>query len=322
MADFGILQPTPNFVAAALAGEQAGRQVAKQRAIDAATANVDLERPESIVPLLRVDPQTGAALIGAANKLAETKRDSESRAALSGYLSSLQPGQAPHPAAVTALMPSAPAIGASGIPPVAGVDGSPGAPATPPTDTNEITVTATSNDIHPDAAATARQHLIETDPQKFIDIQENLAKMDKAQRDKVEEQSSAFAAVGQAAARLPYEQRRAYIQSQAPFLAQHGVPADQIASFDPNDQNIFGVVSHVLGVKGILDQQDKDRNFGLASQRAGEDARHNHATEGVAAGALGVAKSRESREARKATATSSDMSGSTTDALLAAAGLR
>ncbi len=317
MADFGILQPTPNFAQAVLGGYQAGQQIAKQRRLDSALSGVDLEKPETILPLLRIDPATGAALVGASAKLADARRESEGRAALGNYLSALQPGQTPHAGAVQALMPGAPDIGASGVPSAAGAQ-------SPPTDQNEITVTAKPTASQPpaDAVAIARQHLIETDPKTFLDIQDNLSKMDEAQRKKTDEATSAFAAVGQNAAKLPYEQRRAYIQSQASYLAGHGVTADHITGFDPTDQNLFSEVGKALGVKGILEQQDKDRNFNLAQNRASEDARHNRASEGVAAGALGVAKSREAREAKKATQSASDLSGSTTDALLAAAGLR
>jgi len=65
MADFSLLQQ-PSFASAALGGYQAGQAMGRQKRVDAALGGVDLSRPETIVPVLQIDPQTGAQLMQAA----------------------------------------------------------------------------------------------------------------------------------------------------------------------------------------------------------------------------------------------------------------
>lgn len=65
MPDFNILQQ-PNFAQAALGGFQAGQALGKQKRLDAALGQVDLSRPETIVPILQIDPATGTSLMSAA----------------------------------------------------------------------------------------------------------------------------------------------------------------------------------------------------------------------------------------------------------------
>lgn len=65
MPDFSLLQQ-PSFASAALGGYQAGQAMGRQKRVDAALGGVDLSRPETIVPVLQIDPQTGAQLMQAA----------------------------------------------------------------------------------------------------------------------------------------------------------------------------------------------------------------------------------------------------------------
>lgn len=65
MPDFSILG-SPDFAKAALGGYQAGRALGQQKRLDAALGAVDLSRPETIMPVLQIDPQTGSSLLGAA----------------------------------------------------------------------------------------------------------------------------------------------------------------------------------------------------------------------------------------------------------------
>lgn len=79
MPDFSLLQQ-PSFASAALGGYQAGQALGRQKRVDAALGGVDLSRPETIVPVLQVDPQTGAQLMQAAagvRKQADTARARE-----------------------------------------------------------------------------------------------------------------------------------------------------------------------------------------------------------------------------------------------------
>lgn len=79
MPDFNILQQ-PNFAQAALGGFQAGQALGKQKRLDAALGQVDLSRPETIVPILQIDPSTGTSLMSAAagvRKQTDTARTRE-----------------------------------------------------------------------------------------------------------------------------------------------------------------------------------------------------------------------------------------------------
>lgn len=65
MPDFSLLGNT-DFAKAALGGYQAGRALGQQKRLDAALGGVDLSRPETIMPILQIDPQTGTSLMTAA----------------------------------------------------------------------------------------------------------------------------------------------------------------------------------------------------------------------------------------------------------------
>lgn len=51
---------------------------------------------------------------------------------------------------------------------------------------------------------------------------------------------------------MPYEQRRPYIQSQLGLLAGAGLTQEQVAGFDPTDENIRGVTDTGLGLERAL----------------------------------------------------------------------
>lgn len=430
------LASQPNFAQAALSGFQAGHAIGKERAIQQAMTGLDVTKPETLGPLLRADPATGAALLSASIELHKAQTDAASKSVLTDYLLArdkarggaaltggaggsatsspappspdfmLNPG---NPAATAqSTIPSTSGPGATdpayqqwlaktGVTPTpdyntygafkAGVQPAanghlddtyklpnhvtystdslsskqPGAPpagtwtqTAPPaqgkpegtwafqaTATNvanaggidrlkqyfdqsepgntvilpdgtryvggsspsasnpngDIVVTAQNTAPQPSPLEAARTALMQSDPEKFIDLQSKIGAMDKADRERVDDASSTLAAMAQSVKMLPYEQRGAYIQQHKSELLQHGLTEQQIAGFDPTDQNIAAETNQALGVKGILEQQDKDRTFGLSSARFGEEQRHNRTDEGqgaarigIAAGQLGVAK--------------------------------
>lgn len=256
MPDFGLLQ-SPNFAAAALGGFQAGQQLGKQKRLESALQGVDITRPETIAPLLKVDPEHGVALLSASNALLKNERDLAARQATSEYLAARYSG------------------GASAAP--GGVTGGGMVAASP-------TVASTDN---PQASA-AWNKLIGADPEQAMALRQQLDQMDEKQRAKLIEAQDTLHDVAVATAGMPYDKRKAFIQSQAPFLANHYVTPDQIAGFDPTDENLDYVRAHALGVKGVAELADK------AAARA-ETARHNRATEGNAAGHLSLDRQREGR---------------------------
>lgn len=275
MPDFGLLGQMPNFAQAATAGYQAGQQIGRQKQLDAAMAGIDLERPETLLPVLRADPATGAALIGASVKLSSEKRDAASRQATAAYIKAMAGGGGSTPSAPT----MAPTASATPEGDLAVSSPQPGS-----TQQGDIVVTAPSQ-ADPNAV---RNAAIDADPTGFLDIQSKLGAMDETQRKRIADASGAFAAIGQQLLQVPYAQRSGYIQAHAADLMAHGVPADKIRAFDPTDQNIHFEVGQALGIKGQIDQADKDRAFALDQARFGETVHHNRVDEGQGAARIGL----------------------------------
>jgi len=316
MADFSLIQQ-PNFAQAALGGYQAGQKVGKQRQLDTAMAGIDLERPETLLPILRADPTTGAALIGASTKLAAEKRDQASRAATAAYIKSIAPtsaggvlGGTPSPSTPSSVAaPTDPAAGASA--PTADQSG-------------DIVVTAArAPTADPNAL---RNAAIDADPSAFLDMQSKLGAMTKTQRESLSDASEAFAAVGQRALEVPYAQRRGYIQAQAGYLTAHGISPQQIAGFDPTDDALHTEVGKALGVKGQLDQHNKDLDRQMEEAKFSESKRHTRVEEGQGAqriglegASVGLSRQRFELEKKKAGSAAGAVSGMSTDDLLAIA---
>lgn len=61
-----------------------------------------------------------------------------------------------------------------------------------------------------------------------------------------------FDQIGVQLAGLPYEQRKAALAAETPALVARGLPADQISSFDPTDDNIAMVHQQVAQLRGQL----------------------------------------------------------------------
>lgn len=278
MPDFGVLQ-MPNFVQAALGGYQAGQAIGKQRRLDSALGGVDFGRPETIMPVLQADPELGVSLLGASSKIAAATRESAVREATSNFLMD-RLGKGAAKGGGQAI--SAPGSGVTGPVPSSAM------PADP---NGDIVVTAKA------AGPTPEEQLIRADPQAWLDIQGNLGKLDENHRKAIAEAADAQGTVAQGAMALPYEQRRAYIQQNAGFLAAHGVTQAEIDGFDPTDAALKAQSDQALGVKGILDQRDKaadnaraDATLDLSRQRFAHDVSHDAQTLAVSQGNLAVSQ--------------------------------
>lgn len=206
--DFSLLRQ-PDFAAAALGGYQAGAAIGRQRRLDAALQSVDLEKPETIMQVLRADPQAGVQLLGASSALAKARQDTNHHVALTKYL--------------TDTVGSGAAVTAGGMP-----------------------GTSAQQTVSPDQA---RLTYMQDDPEGYI---EQIGKLDESTQKRLADASQAYAQVGAAAQQLPYEKRRAYIQSQAGFLAQHGVTPDHISGFDPTDFNLKAEITKSLDTQNAV----------------------------------------------------------------------
>jgi len=258
MPDFSLLQ-NPDFGRAALSGYQAGQAIGKQRRLNQALQGLDLSRPETVIPVLREDPSTGAALIGASMKIHAEDRADKSRAAMANYIKSEVGSGAPKDAAPP-------------IDPAAGMDAPAemGGPA-------EITVTAPAN---PNAA---RNAAIDADPEAFMKLQPEIMKMDEARLKKLDEATEAAGAIWQNALSMPEPQRKAYIATQVPYLVNHGFPADRVSQIDVSDNGLHGEIGKAIGVKGMIDQANKARDDKRQDESAAETRRHNRVEEGQSA---------------------------------------
>jgi hypothetical protein len=293
VVDFSLLQ-MPNFAQSALAGYQAGQQVTRQRRVDAALQGIDMERPESILPLIQAgDTQGGAALLGASTQIANQKRDAQ--------IMQLQGNAAKaHNDAMYAAQQAGAAAGSIPANPTAGADSSSAALQAPPassgSDTNQAGGGAPP--VAPvDPVQQADGALAQAAPDKYFAMQKQIQQMDDAQRQHANDVTSTMASIGQQALTLPYQQRRAFILAQSPMLAQHGVPLAMIQNFDSTDDNIHAEVGQALGVKAMLDQSNKDRSFKLDQDRETREARQGDQRIaqdgqrlGIEAGQLGVSQ--------------------------------
>lgn len=290
-ADFSLLQ-TPNLAQAALGGYQAGQAVGRQKRLDAALQGVDLERPETIYAVLHADPTTGAALLGTSMKMAEYKHELASKAATSDYLlkrMGLDGGSG------ASASPTTPVPQQAGAQAVDGAANSTLATGSPTDANGDIVVTAPH--ANPEAARIA---MIRNDPEGYIKLETHLAGMDEAKQKAISGITSTFDAALQGVKALPYAQRASYLASHRDALIQAGVPAQQIDGFDPTDENITAVDNQVLGIKGIIERQDKDRNYALQKDKFAHDVAHDATTEGIAAGHLAIAQHADARAASSA----------------------
>lgn len=238
MPDFGLLQ-TPNFAASAQAGYQAGQAIGKQRRLDTALGGYDPNKPETALAVLREDPGMGMGLLNASTALATQHREAAGREATGKYLID-------H-------------FGLKGGDPASGVTQggqvSPGAPSG--TDANgDIVVTANA----PVAPHNDQLEIdaINADPEAYMKTKLDIGKMDLDHRQAIGDAAEAQGTVAMAAQKVPYADRAAFIQEQMPYLSQHGVTQQQIASFDPTDQNIMAMISQAQGVKGMLAQHNTE----------------------------------------------------------------
>jgi len=397
-ADFGLLQGQPNFFQTALLGLQAGQKVAAQNRLDAAMQNVDLAKPETLLPVLKLDPQTGLGLLKAHDTQVAADREAAGRTALSQFLlSRFSPSKGGDPAstvtaptlsmssspgAVTAppsaMIPAAatdPVSGPAGdivsrmIPITLGSEGGgsltnpkvspkgargpmqvmPGTNANPgfgvapakdgseaerarvgrdylaamvqrygdpakawaaynagpgrlesaiaakgddwlsampaetrnyvgknmaqlgqpqaPTAPSGQPLTIETAPILPQLSDDARA-LISADPDLYLKTQASLASIDESRLKVIGDAAEAQGAVAAAIRdqNIPYAQRRAFIQSQAAYLAQHGVTPEMIAGFDPTDQNINAQLVEALGVKGWQAAKNTEANNARADR--------------------------------------------------------
>lgn len=90
----------------------------------------------------------------------------------------------------------------------------------------------------------------------YPDIGKQLAELDEATRKRALDEAKGAAPFIHQANKLPYEQRKAFLRSQAAALANVGFTAEEIEAYDPTDANNAGI----LNIATTLDQaREMDR---------------------------------------------------------------
>lgn len=134
-----------------------------------------------------------------------------------------------------------------------------------------------------------------------------IAKLDEASRAAAKQAAEDLAKAGLSLKNSPYEKRREALadpEFQA-WLGQHGFPQDRVAGFDPTDQALDTFIRDAMSFTEQLEQQNKDRDFGLKKEKQAWDMKHGDQQVDVArrnagTSAYSARTGRMSYEARKA----------------------
>jgi hypothetical protein len=102
-----------------------------------------------------------------------------------------------------------------------------------------------------DSTTAARRAYEAGDPE----VGARLLSLSKEERAAEEAEAKALAPFALRAMQLPYEQRKAFIESQRPQLNQIGLDDEEIAAFDPTDNNLGGIVQRSLSVEEMQQRQ-------------------------------------------------------------------
>jgi hypothetical protein len=109
----------------------------------------------------------------------------------------------------------------------------------------------------------------------------------KQSRDTSNDNNGLFSGVAVSIGHLPYDQRKAALQTMKPFLTSVGIPSDQIDNFDPTDQNLAAI--HGYGYtpekqdSAAVAQQGATTNAQNADTQRAAEIREEQTPHGVSA---------------------------------------
>lgn len=115
-----------------------------------------------------------------------------------------------------------------------------------------------------------------------FDMASTITKLTKEQRETAKAQAEDLGGFAQSLKGLPYEQRRARIEASKAGLIERGFGEEHVDGFDPTDEALDGLIGSAMDLKTALEQQNRDRDFGLRKDQFGETKRHNRRAEGTA----------------------------------------
>lgn len=214
-----ILGPPVDIGAAFRNGMETGRATMRRNQRDQAISALahDPSNPQAVSALAAIDPES-------AWKFEAHAREQRIREGIGQVLGG--PTQ-PSALAPAAPLPPAPAMDGLGAPAPVASPTAPTAPASAPAGYNQD----------------ALRRLFAEDPGTAKQVMEFIQSATKEEREAVAARYAAAVPLLTEAARMPYEQRRAFIMQQAPALIAQGWTQEQLAGFDPTDTNIRGQIA-------------------------------------------------------------------------------
>lgn len=91
---------------------------------------------------------------------------------------------------------------------------------------------------------------------QMLAVQQHLATLSEAQRKLESDHAEVLAGIGHGLLARPYEERKSIIAHMAPALAARGFKPEEIAGFDPTDENITALQNSAMTLKDILARED------------------------------------------------------------------
>jgi hypothetical protein len=256
--DWGILSGAPDAGAAFSQGYQVARKAKQEQATQDALAAYGAN-PAGPVPaaLWAANPQAAALAAKNSREVGALNRQMQGNQVYANILRGTP----------NALGGTAPAMAAT-----AG-----GRAAGSPTDANgDIVVTGATP--APATAVPTVADLAEYDPELASKLTEHVGKLNDVEQKAFSHRMGVGAAVALAASDLPVTERAAFIDENAPLLKNAGWSTDDIAAFDPSDDNIRGLVNIGAGVDKII--ADRRSEAGQKVTMRGQDVSASTARRG------------------------------------------
>lgn len=131
-----------------------------------------------------------------------------------------------------------------------------------------------------------------------VDLAAAIGKMSAQDRAEAKARADALGNAAFGLKKMPYEQRRPALAAMAPQLAPLGITPEQLAAFDPTDQAIDAQVTQVLGIKGQLEQADREDDNHRADATLTETVRSHRVDEGLHARSVSISAASAAESAR------------------------
>lgn len=309
--DWSLLGPPVDISGAVQQGYQTGRALRTQRNQDSALHALSTN-PDDVAAqnaLMAINPELAIHYQQASLARQDAARKGQARLATSDVIRAFGPPQAAVPSAfaqpAAAAAPSFPAAQQNA--PGAAIPAADAAPSIASAPVMPVTAQAPSpaaggvlDPSHPVTqavgAAVSSQRMSPTeavaelaryaDPEQVQQVLGTIKNMDAMRLAQLSEANDAMGVAAQTLLSIPddanHTARRQALMAQADQLTQHGITTDQLASTDLSDAALHGRIGQAIGVKGLIDVAQKDREANHQDAVLAETTRHDQATERAA----------------------------------------